>query len=520
MNYLIEKYKLINILKIIIILLLLFIIYRLCTQQYISKNENNSIIVKKNESIERIESFVASQYNSYGYGNTLCLQNTKNIPIFTQNQCKFNLDNVYRIDSLIFVLEPTMPITADNITSIYIQYTDGNGNLRYLKHPTILTSPPNLDDSAILSGSGTVANPFVISLNDIVDENGLIVYTSQIILTVNDNSDTIKEYIITNTKGYIKKYGIYGGTRALLLKNEYDALANTLIYYTFTKQTSASSTPNITVPSTIGMHLFSNPTTDNIKIYSLKLTTSQIYNTITSATPTNTPTTTKPVVMPDTPFYVTIKYQNSFYPSNNFTITNTYKVRSDIYRYDDTSISTFIFLDKPIIANQVTFQVQMPPNYTLHISDLIVNGNVPTASDIDDYKKNINLQLNQSNTDETNICPSIDNLLDTQKKTQQICDNLEYQDKVKAEKLRLERNKQYLLKLQNQQNQIDELNTVIQDLESKRASRDKTSDQARLLQYQSQKANASSIRDLANQRLESQDNNKLFMDVKLNYTKE
>ena len=33
-----------------------------------------------------------------------------------------------------------------------------------------------------------------------------------------------------------------------------------------------------------------------------------------------------------------------------------------------------------------------------------------------------------------------------------------------------------------------------------------------------QKGDAASIRDLANQRLESQDNNKLYMDVKLKYT--
>ena len=134
-------------------------------------------------------------------------------------------------------------------------------------------------------------------------------------------------------------------------------------------------------------------------------------------------------------------------------------------------------------------------------------------------KKNVNLiQSEQADDSGSNICPSINELVDTQTKTQQICDNLEYQDKIKSEKLRLERNKQYLLKLKKQQEQVDELNSIIQDLENKRANRDTISDQVRVLQYQKQKGDAASIRDLANQRLESQDNNKLYMDVKLNYT--
>jgi hypothetical protein len=91
-------------------------------------------------------------------------------------------------------------------------------------------------------------------------------------------------------------------------------------------------------------------------------------------------------------------------------------------------------------------------------------------------------------------------------------------NKVKSEKLRLERNKQYLLKLKDQQEKIDQLNDVIQELENKRSARAITTDKAKLLQYQNQKGSVSTIRDLANQRLESQDKNKLYMNMNLNYT--
>ena len=126
--------------------------------------------------------------------------------------------------------------------------------------------------------------------------------------------------------------------------------------------------------------------------------------------------------------------------------------------------------------------------------------------------------MNSSSGDDSDMCPNINDLVDTQTRTQQICDTLEYQDKVKSEKIRLERNNQYLLKLKNQQQQIDQLNSVIEELDSKRQERAEIADQARVLQYQNQKASASTIRDLANQRLESQANNQMYMDFKINTT--
>ena len=110
-------------------------------------------------------------------------------------------------------------------------------------------------------------------------------------------------------------------------------------------------------------------------------------------------------------------------------------------------------------------------------------------------------------------CEAIDKIVEQQKTTQQICDSLEFQDKTKLEKLRIERNKQYLIKLQNQQQQIDQLNTVIQKLDTQRQSRAQVSDQVRALQYKKQHNDVGTIRDLANQRLDSQANNQLYFDV-------
>jgi hypothetical protein len=228
---------------------------------------------------------------------------------------------------------------------------------------------------------------------------------------------------------------------------------------------------------------------------------------------------TKPTLT-QSQFNIKITYENSIYYNNVFSINTIYNLRNDYLNIDTQN--TFIFLTEPIIANKIIFTIsristttQPTQTISLTIPTLKVLDKTPSPNEIADFKKNVNI-LNATSTGDDNTCPNINDLVNTQTQTQQICDTLEFQDKVKSEKIRLERNKQYLLKLKNQQEQIDQLNSVIEDLDSKRQARAQISDQARVLQYQNQKADASTIRDLANQRLESQANNQLYMDVKVN----
>jgi hypothetical protein len=307
---------------------------------------------------------------------------------------------------------------------------------------------------------------------------------------------------------YIKNYAIYGGDRNLPTLTDFDSTKITLdtddSFGVGVLSTTASVLPNQR------SYNFKQQNNKDTKIYYLSLPIS-----ITSIK--------NPPNLTETPFTIKITYQNSVYPSNVFTINTSYIVRSDYNTI--TGDRTFIFLTEPIIANSITFTItdvavlgDAGTILNLRVTDnstLKVLSKTPSESDISDYKQTINL-LQSTSSDTTNVCPSINELVNTQTKTQQICDNLEYQDKVKSEKLRLERNKQYLLKLKDQQDQIDQLNTAIQTLEDSRQARANTSDQVRVLQYQKQKADASSVRDLANQRLESQENNQLYMDVSVN----
>ena len=519
LNNLIEKYKLTNIIKIFIIIIVLYLI----TRVFIPNYTINSLIPVIVENFDNLN-------NGTIYGNELSLNEPKNTPKYNRNTCVLELSGIYRIDSmkLIFNNNPNANTVNSNIVkydkskNIIIQFQDGNGNLINLKTSSHNDSPANF--------STDVQSDMSLSLNSITDENGASIYTSKIILTIGDNSNIIDSFYDASGNGYISKFGIYGGDRNLLSPTDYNTLTTTLSKMLL----SSTSSPNPTQPqshNTINTYIFNtiNNNGNNTLIYAIQLNILIVNNQLSITT--NSSLTTPQIIYPSTfqttesPFNITISYSNNIYPKNSFPITQTYFVRSDANRLNSTS--SFIFLVDPIIANSITFSVQNVNNVndnnnpsgtkTLKITSISILGKTPNATDILNYKTNVNNAINSIESEDQNgtICPNINDLVDKQNKTQQICDNLEYQDKTKSEKLRLERNKQYLLKLKNQQEKIDQLNNVIQSLETQRDNRATISDKVRVLQYQKQAEDASKIRDLANQRLESQANNQLYLDVNI-----
>ena len=487
LHKLIEKYNLINIIKVFILLLILFLIYRI----FIETNQQNisvsDIVVKKNI----VEGFNQNLLgNGNIYGNILTLNDPSNIPIYLNNTCIFNLSNTYRIDTLVF--------NFNSPQMVNISFVDGNGNMKYFKSSNGLTnstgSPPKFELSPLnskntrLLGQGTITS--------ITDENDLVVYTSKIIVTLVNNNNF--------TDSMLNSFGIYGGDRNLPLLDDFNTITDNLNYSDTTFALQIPTTPPESNPIS---DTYTFIQTFDTMIYALKM---DIFFSDKITNPTLT----------ESQFNINISYENTIYFNNGFTINTIYNLRNDYLNVDTKNI--FIFLLEPIIANKIIFKISRISTtsaptkiISLNITTLKVLDKNPSASDVADFKKNINI-LNSTTTDDNSTCPNINDLVNTQTQTQQICDNLEYQDKVKSEKIRLERNKQYLLKLQNQQEQIDQLNSVIQELDSKRQARAQISDQARVLQYQKQKEDASTIRDLANQRLESQANNQLFMDFKIN----
>jgi hypothetical protein len=506
-NTLIEKHNLHNIIKLVLFLVVLFLIYRIFTI-------NTDTIIDSNI----VEGFGSWVPPTSPYGNEIVLSNPINEPEYNNNKCYFEFDGLYRIDSLVikFNNNPVEPINLNgrsqvnpyNGQSIFIEYEDENGNIKKIKPQNSTTYDMVTDTSTTYNSSEKK-----ITLNKIIDENNLVVYTSKIILTVGGVTNIMSNYTDSNNKKYITEFGFFGGSKDLITKSDLNNTSSNLEFRPISRTNPQFKNDN-------DIYTFSQ--SEDKLVYGIKFDRSLYYGQSGSDWKGDTGKYSS-----ESPINISISYNNTIYPSKEFNINSKFYVRCDIYKLS-TSNTIFVLFDKPVIANKFMItcnRTKLINNFNepdvyivLQMDNLNLYCNTPTTSDISNFKRNINLLNQQDSNLNTNICPSINNIMSKQSTTQQICDNLEYQDKIKSEKLRLERNKQYLLKLKDQQEQIDQLNMIINDLDKKRQSRIQIADKSRLLQYQKQKTDVSTVRDLANQRLDSQSNNELYMDININTT--
>jgi len=523
------KYGLLNILKTLAIIISLFLIARLLIPTFTTKTDD-MIYLKNNVDVNNVEGFETLGYTYYG--NQLSLQDPTNKPQYAGNKCYFKFDNVYRLEGLSVVFNnnlnktglpnPSNVFSSTDIKNITIQYEDSNGNLKFIKSSTN-SSPPNFANTEDLRVETIIDNNnnnlvSSITIKDITDENNMVVYTSRVIISVGKNDNSIDRYIDENGNSYISNFGFWGSTRDMLARKDYESLAPTLS----TRQFAYNGT-SYDDKTNMDTYTFTNVT--DLLLYGLSM--NYEIETMSGTGSSNMDRRkVKGFNTTDNPFKLSIMYNNGIYTGNNFNINSKYIIRSDSNKLmsgNGNNNNTYIIFSQPIIANKV--MITLPRVKTLIqneilkciLSNLKGYGNIPNQKDISDYQKTINALLSSSNKEQIlDVCPSVDNLIVKQNQAQQICDNLEYQDKIKSEKLRLEKNKQYLLKLKQQQDEIDQLNSVITSLDSKRQTRMTSSDMARVAQYQHQRQIASTVRDIANQRLQSQNNNQLYMDININ----
>lgn len=532
----IDKYNLTNILKILTILIVLFLLVRTFLPSFYTLSSTNTPSYSQvsastisrpftEENEDNTEGFTNMSYTYYG--NQLTLQDPTNKPIYRGNTCTFNFDGMYRLEAFTIIFNnkdntasgsSIKPFKNNASLPVYIQYQDGNGNLRYIQSSANTSGIPNFNNKTDLSASQQV------SKDKLIDENNLAIYTSSIVITVGDTSNKIDSYQDACGIGYISSFGFWGATRDMLSKTDFEQLAPSLGTQTFTA--NSNNPTNNTNTASADVYTFTN--SNDFLTYGLAIS----YN-ISQMTAANRPATAASAASSscataklntEGPFKLTITYENGLYPGNNFKVRQDYIVRNDPLALPNPTSKTYIQFPQSFIAKSITITTPRANvlddtgrTLKLNITGLGVYGVAPSNTDIASYQKNVNLALSSEQARlKQDICPSMDELVSKQNQAQSVCDNLEYQDKIKSEKIRLEKNKQYLLKLQQQQQQIDQLNTVIQTLDGKRQARATANDQARVLQYQQQRGTASTIRDLANQRLQSQAANQLYMDVNIN----
>ena len=104
-------------------------------------------------------------------------------------------------------------------------------------------------------------------------------------------------------------------------------------------------------------------------------------------------------------------------------------------------------------------------------------------------------------------------LLSSFSDTEKLCEALEYQENIKAEKLKIEKNKVYMLKLLEQEKEINDLIGLINKLKDAKDKRTEKDDVLKLALYEQQKQDEAKVTDLAQDRLNNQKNLELNLNL-------
>lgn len=227
--------------------------------------------------------------------------------------------------------------------------------------------------------------------------------------------------------------------------------------------------------------------------------------------------------------------KTSIYKLNSMINTSDYKEVDGIY-------STNIYLEQPIDSKKLYLTIPKSvvingnDNSIGHLSNfkLLVGNqtsnfqNVETSSNNSMSNTQNNNNQNRKNNQNRNredfqsveysadeLCPSLGGIEHQMKLADTICERIEYNDKIKNERLKLERNKQYIMKLKAQDEEIEKLEKLIKSLQEKRDSRDAYNDALRLAQLQEQKKKASLVKKLVDKRVKHKNRNQVQLELNL-----
>lgn len=182
------------------------------------------------------------------------------------------------------------------------------------------------------------------------------------------------------------------------------------------------------------------------------------------------------------------------------------------------NVNEYFYFPNPTMLNYITIIPIMSitkPKTVFKITEIAVFGTLINPSDnkakyLDSSATICNTTIEKFTNNLADPYSSITQLnnsdiLNNIKTTQNLCKILETQDQISNKKIMMERNKQYLLTLQQLNDDISSLETQINKLEDARTTRINNNDSVNLVRYQTQRGEEAKVADLVSQRLAVQE---------------
>ena len=192
-------------------------------------------------------------------------------------------------------------------------------------------------------------------------------------------------------------------------------------------------------------------------------------------------------------------------PNGSFIVTDGFR---KIFFYDNILLANKIHLDNEVQNNKVK-------NHKIIIKGYKANKNDITAFKLQNGLTDIRGSINPDD-----VCPGIDGLINNQLSAETIIDSLEYQEKIKDEKIKLQSNKEALLHLLEQKEKIGKVEMMIDKIEDLRTKRERETDALNAIKLTKQIDEVNKLKEVLDARIEQNKKNTINLDnVRVNVIK-
>ena len=166
----------------------------------------------------------------------------------------------------------------------------------------------------------------------------------------------------------------------------------------------------------------------------------------------------------DIPKNVKIKFRNSY--SNNIMTYNGYGDNYQFIITKDSNNKAFIYLTRGLVASEIEIVDTDGKDIDSVFASIEYYGDKSTSSDINRFILENNVSDIKGSINPDLICPSIKTLMNDTLDAELIVEAIDYQDKINTERIKLSSNKENLLTLLEQAEDIKKLETMVNKIKS------------------------------------------------------
>ncbi len=209
---------------------------------------------------------------------------------------------------------------------------------------------------------------------------------------------------------------------------------------------------------------------------------------------------------------LTVLFKNN-YSNNSFQVPGPV---NQTFIYHERAPNLYFY--KTVIANKFKIYFDKVGNdaNTWHAAAVSARGYTPTSADINRFKLEFNVTDIRGSINPESVCPSMDKFLANQLDSEVILDAMQYNDRINNEQAKLIGQKDNLLTLMEQEEDIARLNRVINRLLDVEKQRSAETNALNTVKFTNQMKEAMKLKEVLEQRIAQRKKNTLDLQFRVN----